>query len=263
MRVSEKVAQQLQRMINQTNLNIGDRLPSERQLCEQFQVSRSSLREAIQQLNAQGILESRIGDGTYIKQLPHLSSQNSIINTENSLVLHPIIPVELFSDLIHQDSSYRFDVQEARLILESGTAYYAAERATEQDKAKIRYYYEQISHYQSLGDNEQAAIQDANFHLAIAEASHNLVLIQMMKELFDLLQFNILLGRRKVYTEPTRFDQLHQQHFDVMTAIEQKNAIQARNHVCHHIEFVIQQVRSIDEAEARRKRAYRLTGIPL
>ncbi|WLF82918.1 FCD domain-containing protein [Moraxella sp. ZY210820] len=255
MRVSEKVAQQLQRMICQTNLKIGDRLPSERQLCEQFQVSRSSLREAIQQLNAQGILESRIGDGTYIQQLP---KQNSSTATENSLLLQPIIPVELFSDLIHQDASYRFDVQEARLILESGTAYYAAERATEQDKAKIRYYYEQISHYQALGDNEQAAIQDANFHLAIAEASHNLVLIQMMKELFDLLQFNILLGRRKVYTEPTRFDQLHQQHFDVMTAIEQKNAIEARNNVCHHIEFVIQQVRSIDEAEARRKRAYRL-----
>lgn len=258
MRVSEKVAQQLQRMIRQTNLNIGDRLPSERQLCEQFQVSRSSLREAIQQLNAQGIFESRIGDGTYVKQLP--IHQHSLLNTEDSLTLQPIIPVELFSDLIHQDSSYRFDVQEARLILESGTAYYAAERATEQDKAKIRYYYEQISHYQSLGDNEQAAIQDANFHLAIAEASHNLVLIQMMKELFDLLQFNILLGRRKVYTEPTRFDQLHQQHFDVMTAIEQKNAIEARNYVCHHIEFVIQQVRSIDEAAARLKRAHRLIG---
>lgn len=251
MRVFEKVVQSLQNFIVQEGLKVGERLPSERKLCEKFKVSRSSLRQAIQELHQQGILESRLGDGTYLMQA---LSPNPLSTTSHQFV------APLLSDLIDQDPSYRFDVQEARLILEGGTAWYAAERATEQDKAKIRYYYEQISHYQSLGDNEQAAIQDANFHLAIAEASHNLVLIQMMKELFDLLQFNILLGRRKVYTEPTRFDQLHQQHFDVMTAIEQKNAIEARNYVCHHIEFVIQQVRSIDEAAARLKRAHRLIG---
>lgn len=255
MRLSDKIIQQLQRYIHQQHMNIGDRLPAERKLCELLEVSRSSLREAIHQLKAQGILESRVGNGTYLKHLPTSPTQHSIN--------YQFMPLPLFSELIDQDPSYRFDVQEARLILEGGTAWYAAERATEQDRAKIRYYYEQVTHYQSLGNNEQAAIQDANFHLAIAEASHNLILIQMMRELFDLLQFNILLGRRKVYSEPTRFDQLHQQHFDVMNAIEQQNPILARSAVCHHIEFVIQQVRAIDEAEARQQRANRLQGIHL
>lgn len=255
MRVSDKAIAQLKQLIQQQNLQVGDKLPAERKLCTLLGISRSSIREAIQQLHAQGILESRIGDGTYIQNL------NTPVSSTNEILTQPIIPLNLINDLIHQDPSYRFDVQEARLILEGGTAFYAAERATEQDRAKIRYYYEQIAHYQSLGDDEQAAIQDANFHLAIAEASHNLVLIQMMRELFDLLQFNIILGRRKVYTEPIRFDQLHQQHFNVMTAIEQKNPFEARNSVCHHIEFVIQQVRSIDEAEARLRRANRLPKI--
>ncbi|MEG1991589.1 MAG: FCD domain-containing protein, partial [Christensenella sp.] len=104
-------------------------------------------------------------------------------------------------------------------------------------------------------------IADAKFHLAIAEASHNLVLIQMMRGLFDLLQYNVVLGRRKVYTEAHRFDQLHDQHFQVMHAIERRDPEAARNAVCGHIEFVVQQVRSIDEEDARRQRASRLNRI--
>ncbi len=252
MRVSDKAIEQLKQLITEWHMQIGDRLPSERKLCALLGISRSSLREAIQQLQAQGVLKSRMGDGTYIQFIPHPSSDKHA---------KPIMPLTLINELIDQDPSYRFDVQEARLILEGGTAYYAAERATKQDCEKIRYYYEQIAHYQALGDGEQAAIHDANFHLAIAEASHNLILIQMMRELFDLLQFNIVLGRRKVYNEPLRFDQLHQQHFDVMTAIDEKKPIVAKQSVCHHIEFVIQQVRQIDEAEARLKRAHRLPKV--
>lgn len=252
MRVSEKVIQYLQRLIQQQGLKAGDRLPSERKLCEQFKVSRSSLRQAIQQLSEQGILESRLGDGTYLLQS---SEQTAPLSIAPYQFVAPVL-----SDLIDQDPSYRFDVQEARLVLEGGTAWYAAERATEQDLVKIRYHYEQIAYHHAQNNNEQAAMHDAQFHLAIAEASHNLVLIQMMRELVDLLQFNILLGRRKFYSEPTRFDQLQQQHFDVMTAIEQRNPMLARGTVCHHIEFLIQQVRAIDEAEARLQRSNRLIG---
>ncbi|MDO4223268.1 MAG: FCD domain-containing protein [Acinetobacter sp.] len=251
MKVFEKVIQQLQRLIRQQQLQIGDKLPAERQLCEQFGVSRSSLRLAIAELSQQGILESRLGDGTYIKQLNH---QMQAIDTARA---YQILPLPLISDLISQDPSYRFDVQEARLVLEGGTAWYAAQRATEQDRAKIRYHYEQVAYYQAQNDGEQAAIHDAQFHLAIAEASHNVILIQMMRELVDLLQFNILLGRSKVYNEPIRFDQLQQQHFDILSAIERQDDVSARHAICHHIEYVIQQVRQIDEAEARLKRSTR------
>ena len=134
-------------------------------------------------------------------------------------------------------------------------------RSTEADRAKIHQYFDEIAYYQAHGDSAAAAVADANFHLAIAEASHNVVLIQMMRSLFDLLQYNVVLGRRKVYSEPHRFDQLHDQHFQVMDAIERQDPEAARIAVCGHIEFVIQQVRSIDEEEARRQRSSRLNRI--
>ena len=247
MKVSDKVVQNLRLLIEQTNMQLGDRLPAERKLCEQLGVSRSSLREAIQQLTSTGMLLSKVGAGTFLQQLPTNWSQAQI--------------VQPLSMLIDEDPGYRFDVQEARIILEGGTAWYAAQRATQEDLLNIRQCYEKIAHYQSLGDDDQASIADAKFHLAIAEASHNLVLIQMMRGLFDLLKFNVVLGRRKVYSESHRFDQLHDQHYQVMDAIERQDPEAARLAVCGHIEFVVQQVRLIDEEDARRQRASRLNRI--
>ncbi|TCB30250.1 transcriptional regulator LldR [Acinetobacter sp. ANC 4910] len=247
MKVSDKAVQSLRVLIEQSNMQVGDRLPAERKLCEQLGVSRSSLREAIQQLTSQSMLVSKVGAGTYLQQLPSSWSQHQI--------------VQPLSELIDEDPAYRFDVQEARIILEGGTAWHAALRATPEDIQHIRDCYDQITHFQSLGDDEQAARADANFHLAIAEASHNLVLIQVMRGVFDLLQFNVALGRRKVYSEAHRFDQLHEQHLQVIDAIERRDPEAARKAVCGHIEFVVQQVRSIDEEEARRQRSSRLNRI--
>ena len=244
MKVSDKVVQRLRLLIEQSNMQVGARLPAERKLCEELGVSRSSLREAIQQLVASGVLVSKVGAGNYLQQLPANWSQNLI--------------VEPLTNLMNQDPEYRFDVQEARMVLEGGTAWYAAQRATAEDLANIRQCFEQINHFQMLGDDAQSAIADAKFHLAIAEASHNLVLIQMMRGLFDLLQYNVMLGRRKVYTTPRHFEQLHDQHFQVMDAIERQDPEAARKAVCGHIEFVVQRVRLIDEEEARRQRASRL-----
>ena len=247
MKVSDKVVQDLRTLVEKNQMQVGDRLPAERKLCEQLGVSRSSLREAIQQLTSQGMLVSKVGAGTFLQQLPTNWSQYQI--------------VQPLSNLIDEDPAYRFDVQEARMVLEGGTAWYAAQRATAEDLKNIRACYEQIAHFQILGDDDQAALADAKFHLAIAEASHNLVLIQMMRGLFDLLQDNVVLGRRKVYTEAHRFDQLHDQHFQVMDAIERQDPEAARTAVCGHIEFVVQQVRMIDEEDARRQRASRLNRI--
>lgn len=247
MRVSDQVVQKLQGLIEQRHLKQGDRLPAERQLATSLGISRPSLREAIQQLNSLGILASRRGDGTYIQQLPETWSQQ--------LIVEPI------SNLIEEDPEYRFDVQEARIVLEGGTAWYAALRSTEADRAKIHQCFDEIAYHQLKGDSAAAAVADANFHLAIAEASHNLVLIQMMRSLFDLLQYNVVLGRKKVYNHPVSADQLSEQHFQVMDAIDRQDAQAARDAVCGHIEFVIDHVRSLDEDEARQKRATRLHRI--
>ncbi|MEB3766541.1 transcriptional regulator LldR [Acinetobacter sp. MD2] len=249
MKIADQVLQQLSALIEQQQMQVGDRLPSERKLCEQLEVSRASLREALQKMSNMGILTSKVGHGTFLQKLPqHWSEQ---------FIIQPI------SALMHADPSYRFDVQEARLVLEGGTAWYAAQRATAEDRAKIHLYYDQVLHFQSIGDAEKASEADANFHLAIAEASHNSVLTQMMQSLFNLLQYNVTVGRQKIYTDTQKFEQLHLQHFQVMDAIDQQDAQLARASVCSHIEYVIQQVRGIDEAEARLARVSKLKRIGL
>ena len=112
MKVSDKVVQDLRTLVEKNQMQVGDRLPAERKLCEQLRVSRSSLREAIQQLTSQGMLVSKVGAGTFLQQLPTNWSQYQI--------------VQPLSNLIDEDPAYRFDVQEARMVLEGGTAYYAA-----------------------------------------------------------------------------------------------------------------------------------------
>lgn len=225
-------------------IEIGDRLPAERKLCEMLSISRTRLRELLKQLTAQGLIETKIGSGTFLKQDPAMWKIDANLNQ--------------IGQLIAQDPDYRFDVQEARAVLEGGTAWYAALRATDEEKALIRTAYDRLQHFQQIGDLPKAADADANFHLAIAEASHNVVLIQLMRNVFELLHHNVVLARHKMYTDTVMANQLNQQHTELLSAIEQKDAHGALNSVQQHIHYVIDQVKQIDEAEARQERKNRL-----
>ena len=100
-----------------------------------------------------------------------IKQNQPLVALSDNLILQTLTP------LLDADPLYRLDVQEARIVLEGGTAWYAAQRASKQDIEKIRFHYEQLANSQAHGDTEQAAIADANFHLAIAEASQNAVLL--------------------------------------------------------------------------------------
>ncbi|MFB2537695.1 MULTISPECIES: transcriptional regulator LldR [unclassified Acinetobacter] len=244
MKVSEHTLQQLYQFIEQQNLQSGQRLPAERTLAELLNVSRSSLREALQQLASLGVIISKAGSGNYLQYLPNDWAKTGIVR-----------PIEA---LLEQDPEYRFDVQEARIVLEGGTAWYAALRATPSDLLRIRRCYDEIVRHQINGDSHQASIADAEFHLAIADASHNAVLIQMMRTLFDLLQYNVVLARKKIYNVAKSADQLAEQHLAVMRAIERGDAALAKQLVCEHIDYVVEHIRELDLHEARQKRATRL-----
>lgn len=231
-------------IIKDQGIEIGGRLPAERKLCEMLSISRTRLRELLKQLTAQGWIDTKIGSGTFLKQDPQMWNIDSHLNQ--------------IGRLLTQDPDYRFDVQEARAVLEGGTAWYAALRATDEEKIMIRAAYNQLQHYQQIGDLDRAADADAHFHLAIAEASHNVVLIQLMRNVFELLHHNVVLARHKMYTDTVMASQLNEQHAELLNAIEQKDAHSALNSVQQHIHYVINQVKQIDEAEARQERKNRL-----
>lgn len=252
MKVSVQIAEALLLMIEAQNLTMGARLPAERALCRELQVSRAALREAIGQLIGLGVLESRAGSGTFVRQpltvATFRASQSPALAEQ----------AEQQNDTQNADPLYRLDVYEARLVLEAGTAWYAAQRATPADIDHIRGAYNRLAEFQRQGDTEQAAHADAQFHLAIAQASHNLVLLELMHNLFERLQHNVVTARRKIYTQTYEFDKLHAQHFAILAHVSDGEPQAAREAICEHIGFVNQQITDIELQQARTQRVSRL-----
>ena len=245
-RISDKVAAQLRGLVQEQRLQPGDRLPAERALAVQLGVSRTALREAIAQLASQGLLTARVGGGTYVAE-PAARARQALDEP-----LAPYLP------LFQGDPEYRFDVLEIRHALEGATAWHAAQRATEADRARIAAAFEALLAAHEQGDAARQAQADADFHLAIAEASHNLVLLQVMRALFRLLQSNISQNREKLYTLPQTFAPLLAQHRALKDAVLAGDADRARHAAHEHLAFVHGSLKTLDEDEARRARASRL-----
>ncbi len=250
MRLSDRLAGQLLSLIAERGLRPGDRLPAERQLALDLGASRPSVREAIQQLASQGVLRSRHGGGTYVQSSPEdIAGRDQVLTSA-------------LDQLVSMDPEYRYDVIEARHALEGGTAWHAALRATDEDKARIEARFEDMLRFQGNEDPGLSAQADAQFHLAIAEASHNAVMLQMMRGMFELLRATVTDSRQRMYTLQQTREQLIQQHQQLMEAILRGDAEAARAAVWRHLEYVHRSVRALDEDEARRLRSSRLPPLP-
>lgn len=249
MRISDQVADQLHQLVQQRQLQPGQRLPAERQLAEELGVSRTALREAIQKLNSQGILMSRAGAGTFVQAL------NAQHNALHSTLVVPLTP------LIRHDPQYLYDVLETRQMLEVHTAWHAANRATPADKSRIQRRFDELLHFQHLQDTESAALADAQFHLAIAEASHNAVVVQVMRSLFDLMRNTVAENRRLMFEDNSTkvLEQLTAQHHRLMQAIVASDPEQARSEITAHLTFVHEKLSQADADAARRQRLNRLS----
>jgi len=167
-------------------------------------------------------------------------------------------PLAPYLPLFQGDPEYRFDVLEIRHALEGAAAWHAALRATAEDRARIARAFATMMDAHGKDDPAGEASADADFHLSIAEASHNLVLLQVMRGLFDLLQANISQSRERLYTSPRTFSPLSEQHREMMDAVLAGDPQRARAAALSHLEFVHTTLRTLDENEARRARASRL-----
>lgn len=169
-RRAEQLVERLRGYIREHKLEAGMRLPAERQLAVELGVSRNSLREALQMLISEGLLLSRRGGGTFIRyQLEPWSEQR---------IVQPI------RHLMADDPDYRYDILEARYAIEASTAWHAAMRATPADKERLQYCFDATLQFKESDDPNLAAQADLRFHLAVAEASHNVVLLQTMRGFF-------------------------------------------------------------------------------
>lgn len=230
-RISDQIAETLAAMIAAGELKPGERLPAERVLASRLEVSRPSLREAIQKLNSKGLLDTRRGGGTYVRE-----------EIEPSFV-DPLLA------MLKELPESRFDVLEIRHALEGTAAYYAALRSTESDKQNVRQKFEAMIGMHDIGDPMEEARADAEFHLSIVEASHNLVLLHVMRGLFTLLMSSISHNLEKLYTLPRVFQPLSNQHRRLMEAVLEGDPEKAKQAAQSHLVFVEESLQQIDRQE--------------
>lgn len=166
-RAYEEIVRQVKALTESEVLKPGDRLPSERELAEQFQVSRVTVRQALSVLQAMGLLESRVGDGTFAG-----GSHNSVVT-----VLAP---------MLNPPKSTLLEQLELRRLIEPEVARLAAERATEAQIDEMR---RSLLHQRRLLDQEQSIVdEDSAMHLIIARSSQNSLLVRMMESIHELLR---------------------------------------------------------------------------
>ncbi len=238
-KISDVIGDELESMILEGSLKPGQKLPSERALALQFDISRPSLREAVQKLVAKGLLTSRQGGGTYVTATLDAGYVDPLLTLFSS---HP----EAQSDLL-----------EFRHALEGVAAYYAALRSTEADRKSIRQIYDELeTHHESKSFAEEVKA-DVEFHLRIAEAAHNVVLLHTMRALLGLVEKNIMSNLEYVYPQRGHRSKIHGQHKLLMEAVFAGNPELARQAAHTHLAYVEEVVSDYGKEAARQERSRR------
>jgi GntR family transcriptional repressor for pyruvate dehydrogenase complex len=140
---------------------------------------------------------------------------------------------------------------ELRSVIEAAAAGYAAERASEVDRENIRRRFEAMVEAHEKQDVEQIATTDAEFHFAIYEASHNLMMLHFMRSLETILRSNVHLNRRNLYEYRTQRDSQLQEHQAIYEAIMARSPDQAREAARLHMTTALHTQREIYDAEKR------------
>jgi len=208
--VPELILDEITRLITEGILKPGDRLPSESELAERFGVGRSSLREAMRALQLLGIVEVIQGKGTFLRQTHMLPLATDWARLSRM-------------GLISQ-------VMEARQIIEVAIAQLAAERATEEDIAVMRAAIRRAE--EAHGDSVISGEASVDFHLALAEATHNEVLALMYKTVRDLY----LETARQTQMTPESAENRLQDHRQILESVEQQDPELASKLMAEHID---------------------------
>ncbi|MCV2884924.1 pyruvate dehydrogenase complex transcriptional repressor PdhR [Aestuariibacter sp. AA17] len=236
-KLSDVIAEEIESMIIDGRLLAGQKLPPERELADKFEVSRPSLREAIQKLEAKGLLYRKQGGGTFVKR------------RLTALVTDPLL------ELISQRPETQFDLLEFRHALEGMAAYYAALRGQDSDYQALK---AALDEWPSVSDNKDAEAEAlAKFYLTMAEASHNVVLIHVMRSLLPMLQENIRCNLEMLAINASATEEIVEQRKGIVDAILARDPEAARRASNEHLAFIEETLLNINRQDSRIQRAIR------
>ncbi|MCV2882342.1 FadR/GntR family transcriptional regulator [Actibacterium sp. XHP0104] len=219
-KLSQAVQGQIEQLILRGILRPGERLPSERELSDKLGVSRPSLREAVAELQDRGLLVSRAGAGIFVAE---------VLGSAFSPAL-----IRLFAD--HDEAV--FDYIDFRRDMEGLAAERAARLASDTDLKVIDTIFHKMEAAHSKRNPDDEARLDAEFHMSIIEASHNVIMLHMMRSMFELLREGVFYNRRVMFKQRTTRSALLDQHRAINDALQARNPEAARAAVVAHMDYV-------------------------
>ncbi|KEZ50295.1 FadR/GntR family transcriptional regulator [Metabacillus indicus] len=209
-KVSETVSEQLEEMIASGVINPGEKLPSVRELCDQFGVGRSAVRDAITVLKGKGLVTVKQGEGTYVTPF-----DSSRIFNQNLYFSDPKKVTELF---------------QVRKIVETGMAEMAAGSRSERDLAEMKHI------LKSQGDSPWE--DDYRFHSAIAKATGNPLLMQFVTFISETIKHSMIDFHRFIQSSPETVKTISKHHEQIFESISSGHSSQAKACMLEHLTFV-------------------------
>ena len=225
-RIPEEIVGQIRDLVRAGVLSPGDKLPPERDLAQQFGVSRASVREAMRLLDTRGLVIIRPGAGTYI--------------TEDTVEA----VAQALSSLMNGRPSPAGDVFEMRLLLEPRVASLAAERAGDEDIERMKAALD--SQGADIAAGGTGAEFDSEFHSSIATATKNSALVAVTQAISDILSQS----RRDSLLSPERSRLSLQSHRQILAAIQKRRPRKALQAMQEHISDVDRQVHVLSPERA-------------
>lgn len=228
-KIYEEVAEALIKMIKDGTLKPGDQLLPVHQLAQEFQVGRSAVREALSALRAMGLIEMRQGEGTYVK-------------TYDAASLTPTL-----TSAILMNKHDIMNLFEVRKILEVGAARTAALRRTDADMNEMKRWVDEM--LDSQGNEVVGEKADFHFHMAIAAASHNTILVELMNHVSSTMAEAIGETRRLILYEHTTAETLAREHQSIFEAILNREGEKAEQKMFEHLTSVETMLTSVRNLE--------------
>jgi GntR family transcriptional regulator, transcriptional repressor for pyruvate dehydrogenase complex len=212
-KLSEEVASRLEDFIAK-QLKPGDKLPPERRLVEMYQVSRSSIRDAIRRLELMGLVEPRQGAGTVVRDLCARQVNDPL------------------ADVLLRKRELITDLLDMRCILEPALAARAAIRISPEEISKLEEIL--VRHDEKVRKGESAVEEDSEFHYKIALASNNTVVLKVLDVLMDLLRGT---RERSLQSEGRPKKSLNG-HRRIVSAFKRRDASAAEEAMSRHLQEI-------------------------
>ncbi|MCR8643454.1 FadR family transcriptional regulator [Paenibacillus sp. N1-5-1-14] len=215
-KIYEIVAEQIQSRIQSGEYKAGDRLESVEQLSKNYQVGRSTIREALSALRAIGLVDIRQGEGTFVTKFD------------------PGVLAEPIGDFVRFNKKEMLDFFEVRKMIEARSAAIAAQRRKPEHLEAMRQALYAMENAKSDGNLGEMA--DADFHIAIAEATQNKMLLRMMNQISETLRDTMRESRRLwLFSKEKTLERLHNEHQFIYNAIEDQNPLLAEQVMLAHL----------------------------